>query len=79
MSETKNYCKYHVRSPSRFKSFRVITLSERKGIKATIGSPSKKPYSKSSKIINLLGSKAFYTCTEFLPIARRIARRPKVQ
>ena len=80
MTETRDYCKVHVRDPRKFKSFRVITLSKRKGIKATIGSRSKRPYAMSSRIINVFSDKRvfFRSCKDARPSLMRIARKQKV-
>jgi len=82
MTENRTTCKLHVRSPKPCRTFATITLSKRKGLRATICSNSRRkgPYSRRSRIINVIADKRVYfgSCYDALPTLLKIARKPKV-
>ena len=83
ITERGNTCKYHVRSPRTCRAFATITLSRRKGLRATICSNSKRrgAYSRRSRIINVIYDKRsgyFGSCSDAMEAFRKIARKPKV-
>lgn len=88
LTHTKNTCRYHARERKPDDEYRVITLSQRKGLMALIAGTKNYPYSrKKSHIITVIaklnkGKKGqrqwFSSCEEALPTLKHIGKRAKV-